>query len=734
MFYLIFFYLLRFRGSEKRIEYLYFSILALCAFCYETSCLLIYTQNSIGLKTVGQLGQLAASSFFVFYFMQFSQAFLGRKLPVWIRGYYVLIVLATILAFLPVPHPFGFSKTVLHETTIRFGAIVLQTYQEAQGGIFTQLCLVVDFIGIGIVVWFYITTQLKINSTEKKYLLNGVLLFLVCVVNDTMVSFSVYHFFYTVEFGYLSIVFGMAASLTIREVESRKRLHQSEVRLAFEQKKLDMTLNAIPEAVITVSPDGRLVMCNLSFWNLIGEKKESGLPLSDYFTIKKRNEETDQNPVDILMPFSKTGLNRETFHIVPASGTTRTVEVSGSVIQHDSPEFAGSVYVLSDITEKNRLETELVRLEKLDSLGTLAAGIAHDFNNTLAGVLGNITMCKLDIPQNSPPVRMLENAEKAIMKARNLTQQLIFFSSVPATGDSSCDIAKVITDVSEFVFAGKKIKPVLDFFASRLFVHAAEADMSRVFQNLFLNSSDAMPEGGTIRISVKPQPENESVAEVKIGDTGCGIEPEALDRIFDPFYTTKKTGTGLGLFAVHSVLNRIGGSISVESIPGRGTVFTILLPAHAQPATQGESHIVSPSVHHGKILIVDDDDLIRKTCALLTQRLGYTTETAANGDQAVALYRKAVNSREVYDVVLLDLIIPGEKGGESIFEELKGINPEIQAIVMSGTISKETATAMAARGIKGMLHKPFTINELSSRLRECLPPHQHSDAIKKHDR
>ena len=381
-----------------------------------------------------------------------------------------------------------------------------------------------------------------------------------------------------------------------------------------------------------------------------------------------------------------------------------------------------------------KLEAELVRVSKLDALGLLAGGIAHDFNNLLTVVLGSLTLARLDSRNPEERDASLHEAERAVIRARDLTQQLLTFSKGGSPVLSSVELPDVIQEVAEFAAHGSNARIVFDFSETPWPAKVDEGQIGQVIQNIVLNGIQSMPQGGTVTIGLR----NEQVSDdsplpllpgrflrLTVTDEGRGISPEDLGRVFDPYFSTRRAGNGLGLATVHSIVRKHKGHITVNSKLDHGTTMQIWLPA----SNENEPTVAPPiakRVHpidalipkttdlRGRVLIMDDEPQIVRVGSLILQKLNFDVVGVADGDEAVTAYRAAERDAEPFDLVILDLTIPGGKGGAETLIELQRINPEVKAIVSSGYSNDSTLSDYAAHGFVGIVRKPYELTELQS--------------------
>jgi signal transduction histidine kinase/ActR/RegA family two-component response regulator len=379
------------------------------------------------------------------------------------------------------------------------------------------------------------------------------------------------------------------------------------------------------------------------------------------------------------------------------------------------------IVVAEDITDRKMMEQEMIKAQKLESVGILAGGIAHDFNNILTGVFGGIQLAKMTCEPDSETHEILAEAEKASLRATDLTRQLLTFAKGGAPVKQITSIEEIIRESAGFALRGSKVRCEFSFPEDLYRVEVDIGQISQVVNNLMINANQAMPDGGVITIGAEnltirddklfPLPKGDYM-KFSVQDQGAGISEDNLSKIFDPYFTTKETGSGLGLATSYSIIKRHGGLIEVESEAGKGTTFNIYLPASKGSVIEAVPSGKIAFEGTGRILVVDDDEIVREVLAQMLESLGCEPELVPDGKDGIELYIKAIDDGKPFDAVIMDLTIPGGMGGKEAIKELKDIDPDVKAIVASGYSDDPVMARHEDYGFSGAIAKPYNIEKL----------------------
>ncbi|MDE3155680.1 MAG: response regulator [Acidobacteriota bacterium] len=504
-------------------------------------------------------------------------------------------------------------------------------------------------------------------------------------------------------------------------MEALELAKQSERALAAEKEQLAITLRSIGDGVITTDTLGQVRTLNPTAERLTGwtQADAAGLPLRDVF-----QPAADGAAACDQVASRTTDGARIRLPLLCRDGSSRIIEQVTSPLHDSAGEEVGAVLVFRDVTDAIALDQERLRASKMESLAVLAGGIAHDFNNILLAISGHVSLAALEAA-NEPLARRLADAERACIRARGLTQQLLTFAKGGAPVRKRVGLAPLVRDWARFALHGSNVRCEESLAADLWPVNADEGQLSQVVNNIVLNAKQAMPEGGTVTIRAsnlvigphnRPAgfnaPDGRYVA-LAIGDNGPGIPEQNQRRVFDPYFTTKPDGTGLGLASSYSIVSKHEGHLGLESEIGQGTTFTVYLPAMT-PAAEAAPLAPATGIARGcgRVLVMDDEDAVRTVAADMLEFLGYDVVTAAHGQEAVERYRTALAAGRRFDAVMLDLTVPGGMGGQETLAALRALDPPVRAVAASGYSDDEVMARFQEFGFRAVIAKPFTVTEL----------------------
>jgi PAS domain S-box-containing protein len=513
--------------------------------------------------------------------------------------------------------------------------------------------------------------------------------------------------------------------VTFNDITARK---QAETALYESRKLIEGILSAIPLRVFWKDCNLVYLGCNQAFARDAGFDDPSDIIGKDDFQMGWRAQADLYRGDDraVIESGSQKLLIEE--HQTTPEGKIITLLTSKMPLRNPQGEISGVLGVYEDITERKRIETELQRMDKLQSIGTLAGGIAHDFNNILQGLYGNLSLAKEDIEKTHPSYPLLEEAEKSMPRAVRLTKQLLTFAKGGNPVKESVSLEAKIEESVRFDLTGSNVKPNIHHDENLWPVDADMGQLQQVFSNLVINARQAMPSGGHLAISLEnvvlpantvPTLQQGRYVKVVVKDEGVGIDPTNLNRVFDPYFTTKSAGHGLGLATVWSIITKHGGHIGVESELGKGTTFTFYLPATTSRSSATDKMPVaenSAPARPAKLLVMDDEDSVNRLFVRMLTPCGYIVSTASNGPETIALYKQALEAGAPFDAVIMDLTIPGGPGGKEVIKDLLALDPNVRAIVSSGYAVDPVMANPGAYGFKGIVAKPYT----SAALREAV--------------
>ena len=505
----------------------------------------------------------------------------------------------------------------------------------------------------------------------------------------------------------------------------------AERALLDEREQLQVTLQSIVDGVITVDCSGQVVLMNRVAENLTGwtQAEASGKLFKDIFCLSDDGDDSE-SAERILAELTDAQSSTEYKKLLRSKeGSTYRIVVSSAPISGGG-DICGTVVVFRDETQKLKNEEELFKAKKLESVGLLAGGIAHDFNNILAGLFGNIELAKRKIDRDHAAYSYIQVAHQALERATGLTQQLLTFAKGGDPVLEAVSIQQEIKDIVQFNLSGSSVSAKFDFSADLWPIKADKGQFGQVIANLTINAKHAMPMGGTLHVAA----ENIMLDGLNVGslagpyvklmvrDEGVGMTADVVDKIFDPYFSTKQTGSGLGLAMVRSMIDKHHGRIDVASRPGEGTVFTIYLPAEMEGEGQA-AYMTDPSVASmsgGRVLVVDDEAIVQNILVEMLEICGYSVDTAATGEAGWEKYLTEKEAGNRYDLVIMDLTIPGGMGGKAAALKILDIDPDARIIAASGYSTDPIMANYHDYGFVGRLLKPFYLADLQKEVSRVL--------------
>ncbi len=523
--------------------------------------------------------------------------------------------------------------------------------------------------------------------------------------------------------------FNSLESLNNELVAAQSKLITANTEVEKEKEFLSATLLSIGDGVLTYDIEGKIFLMNKVAEEMTGVTSRDAIGKHIKDVLRLTGDSSQELFFDTLgkvsdkYRFNNIGVP---FKMTDKEGNERIIEINSAIINLDNKPH-GIVLALRDITIKNKIDTELIKMSKLESIGILAGGIAHDFNNLLTGISGNISMMKNQSVISDEISETFQNVEKAVDRAAALTKQLLTFAKGGEPILSPSSLSEIINESAKFIIKNPDIKCELKIAEDLKPVMIDSNQISQAINNLLINSIQAMNASGTIRIEAcnidEIPPEipfkTGSYIMLQISDSGCGIPKKNLNKIFDPFYSTKTSGTGLGLTSTYSIIKKHRGYIEVTSEENKGTTFKIYLKSVNTEIKKNEIIRESSSDHGtGSVLIMDDEIYILEVLVKMLKHQGYTVDSAKNGEEAIKLYSEKLNQNIPYNYVILDLTVYGGMGGKETIAALKQINPDIKAIVSSGYSDNPVMANYKEYGFSGVLTKPYAIEDIIKVLRD----------------
>ena len=514
------------------------------------------------------------------------------------------------------------------------------------------------------------------------------------------------------------------------EMEIAER-NEAEKKLVASEKRFKTIFDNSNDGILIVDPgSGRFLLANRTICNMLGYSEEEML------AVRVMDIHPSQHLDWILDEFQNCASGRinivKDIPVQRKDGTLFPAEITAAVIDIGEQKYMLGSF--RDISERKAIEEERLKVRKLESVGVLAGGIAHDFNNILAAILGNASLSLALTEPDDKRFFLLKELEKASLRARDLTRQLLTFSKGGEPVKELTSVTEIIRESASFILRGSNVRCDFDFADNLWSAEVDSGQISQVIQNIVVNARDSMPDGGVITIAcrnVHPSTQDretlssQNCLQISISDSGTGIEPELLERIFDPYFSTKKSGSGLGLAITHSIIRKHKGTISVHSTPGQGTNFTILLPAADRVAAKArisEKPVTFSAT--GTVMIMDDELPVRDITRQLLIHLGHSPITVADGREAIETYRQHLESGNKVDLVIMDLTIPGGMGGKEAAEKILEMDPTAYLVVSSGYSHDPIMANFSQYGFRSFLSKPFQLRDLQQILHEVFEPEE----------
>lgn len=496
-----------------------------------------------------------------------------------------------------------------------------------------------------------------------------------------------------------------------------------------EYRLLETLMSRATDAFAFIAKEGTIYECNQAFSQLTDFKKEDAigrkwidvLQLYDSLDGTQLEElPTSNSPTDLV------NWNEPIDLLLKRKGKqSRSVEVTIGQISSNADSLQGWIIILKDKSTQGQLESQMLRMASLESLSLLTGGIAHDFNNLLTVVLGNVSMARLGLKESAKYGEQLLLAEKAAMQAKALTDQLLRFAKGDTAAVDAVTLDEIVEEGAQFILRGTNVSYSVEKAEKLWPAHVNKGQIAQVVNNLMINARQAMAHGGVLQICLENKTLKRSAVgglkageyvSIKFSDNGMGISSKDIAHIFDPYYTTKQDGSGLGLASSMSIIKKYGGSISADSEIGKGTTFKMYLPrSKLDKPMQSLDSVSNDTIRKGsgRILIMDDMEAMMLVAGEILEALGYTTVLTNNGEAAIESYKLAKESGDSFDAVVFDLTVPGGMGGEEACKILRAYDPDLVAIATSGYTNSDVMSDHQEAGFNAVIPKPYRIKEMS---------------------
>jgi PAS domain S-box-containing protein len=498
-----------------------------------------------------------------------------------------------------------------------------------------------------------------------------------------------------------------------------------------DQEKFRLITENMMDCIALLDINGTYQYVTPSHRNTLGYDPEEMIGVSGF---NLTHPDDLERITKLYMDVIEHGWNETIFEarLLHKDGHYLPMEIRARTVIDSRGEIVGGIFAGRDITQRQQMDAELLRTQKLESLGVLAGGIAHDFNNLMMVVQGNIELALIDLPLNHISRERLQEARRGVEQTTDLTNKLITFSRGGDPHRELSDITKIIRDAVQRIVKENKVSVTFDFMENLYPVEVDVLQIKQCFYNLLRNALEAMPDGGHLAICAEnvQMPAQEAFGmkegcylKITFTDYGSGIHEKHISKVFDPYFTTKKlapqNGLGLGLAVCYSVLKKHCGKIEVKSQPGKSTSFFLYLPAKVvQPKENAIKK--NTEVNKARVLIMDDNPHIRAIERANLEMMGHEVTDVKDGQEAVDAYKKALKSGALFDLVILDLTVQQGLGGQLTMEHLLKIDPGVKAIIASGYVDDPVIGNYTNYGFQGALQKPFKAEEMTELVKKVL--------------